>query len=81
VLLSRFHCMSSVSCAEALAAARQLQPMLPSYVCVLHKRMRSGMKLNYANMSMHSRPWWRQALQGQKGKEEVGTCFCLLRVR
>ena len=79
MLLSRFLCLSSVSCAKSSAAARQLQPLLPS--AVLHKRMRSGMKLNYTNMSMHSRPWWRQALQGQKGKEEVGTCFCLLRVR
>jgi len=43
VLLSRFLCLSSVSCAKSSAAARQLQPLLPSDVCVLHKHMRSGM--------------------------------------
>ena len=41
MLLSRFLCLSSVSCAESSAAARQLQPLLPS--TVLHKRMGSGM--------------------------------------
>ncbi len=43
MLLSRFLCLSSVSCAKSSVAARQLQLLLPWAVSVLHKRMTNGL--------------------------------------